>query len=647
MPNVFRHPIYVFETQGSQFGRSWERPLGNQKINENPHYSSASFRPFPPTISPKVVSINPSCKTNLLLKKLHDKSFQMKLKNVYYSLFFAFTLLSCSTDDAGYTRGIPAINPQIMEASEDITDTKLIGTVMAEDPNGDALIFKIGADKSKLFKVSNSGELTLIKGKQLDFETAKEHQFTVRVTDGKGEFFNYVTVVVLDVDEPPVIEDQTFEASEDIADTDIIGTVQATDTEGNLTFSITADDNGLFKISEDGMLSLVDGAQLDFETATEHTITVAVNDGVNEAVEAQVTIMVTDVVEVDPRDAAAFVTTWRTTMDNESIELGLTQGLSYDYTIDWGDGTVEEIIGDANPSHIYGSAETYTVAIVGDFPSLRMESVVQNQRDKLMTIEKWGNNQWETMEYAFYFCSNMQYTATDIPNLSLVTDLSNMFEFAVSFNGDIGNWDVSGIVDMRRMFTGAEIFNQDIGDWDVRNVTDMSVMFSNALLFNQDIGSWEVDMVQTMVAMFQDTDAFDQDLSDWNVGNVEDMRAMFLFAEAFNRDLSAWNVSSVTMMTNMFRNAISFNQDLGAWNLNEIEDMVGMLTNSGLSAQNYSATLIGWANNPNTPNEITLGASGVNYCDTIAEIYSFLITPTDQNGKGWTITDDGSINCNI
>ena len=40
------------------------------------------------------------------------------------------------------------------------------------------------------------------------------------------------------------------------------------------------------------------------------------------------------------------------------------------------------------------------------------------------------------------------------------------------------------------MFQGAISFNQDIGDWDVGRAGNMSNMFYDAKLFNQDISGW-------------------------------------------------------------------------------------------------------------------------------------------------------------
>lgn len=95
----------------------------------------------------------------------------------------------------------------------------------------------------------------------------------------------------------PVIETQNFEVLENALDTDVIGTVIATDpNKDDLTFSIKANSDGLFEITEEGILSLVSGRTLDFETSNTHSLSIEVSDGKTEA-EAVVSITVIDVDE--------------------------------------------------------------------------------------------------------------------------------------------------------------------------------------------------------------------------------------------------------------------------------------------------------------------------------------------------------------
>ena len=179
-----------------------------------------------------------------------------------------------------------------------------------------------------------------------------------------------------------------------------------------------------------------------------------------------------------------FITTWQTT---KSITIP-TEGTGYNYTVDWGDGTLESgFTGDA--THTYTNSGVYTISISGDFPRIYFNNA--GDKNKILTIEQWGNIEWKSMAGAFYGCSNLSYNATDIPDLTQVSDLSYMFYGAHQFNGDIGSWDVSNVSNFSYMFLGTT-FNQDIGSWDVSSGTDFSNMFFDASAFNQDIGSWDV-----------------------------------------------------------------------------------------------------------------------------------------------------------
>ena len=238
-----------------------------------------------------------------------------------------------------------------------------------------------------------------------------------------------------------------------------------------------------------------------------------------------------------------FITTWATTVDNEMITIPTTGG-GYNYMVDWGDGDTDS--GQTgNVSHSYGSPGLYTVKISGDFPRIFFNN--SGDKDKIMSIEQWGNNVWASMNSAFMGASNLVSNATDMPNLSMVTDMYGMFAYATSYTGDsnMGDWDVSNVNSMYGMFGGAFLFNADIGNWDVSNVTNMKLMFSYAHTFNQDIGGWDVGNVINMDSMFRNTTMFDQNLGSWNVSNVVNMSNMFkgitLSTTNYDALLNGWN----------------------------------------------------------------------------------------------------------
>ena len=361
---------------------------------------------------------------------------------------------------------------------------------------------------------------------------------------------------------------------------------------------------------------------------------------------------------------APFITTWKTdnvsfgSSNNSSIKIE-TEGTGYNYDVDWnGDGIYDEFGLTGDVTHDYGISGTYTVAIRGAFPRIYINNQSSSDRYKLTSIEQWGDIQWTSMESAFRGSINLIYNATDIPNLSGVSNMSDMFRAVSLFNGNINNWDVSNVTDMSYLFSDAISFNGDISSWDVSNVTDMSYLFRHADAFNGDISNWNVSNVTDMHEMFLYADVFNGDISNWNVSNVTDMNRMFLYAhtfngdlsswdvgnvtnmnrmfygmDSFNSDLSNWNVSSVTDMSSMFFYASSFDSDLSSWDITNVVDINNMLGSSGLSSMNYDNILIGWASQ-NVHSNLTFSASTLIYCNGAAA------RSTLVNTYGWTIYGD-------
>ncbi|WP_170827426.1 BspA family leucine-rich repeat surface protein [Roseivirga sp. 4D4] len=301
-----------------------------------------------------------------------------------------------------------------------------------------------------------------------------------------------------------------------------------------------------------------------------------------------------------------FVTTWSIPADDLELTLPLA---GTNFSIDWGDGVVDTGLTTGDISHTYASAATYTVSIGADITSISMST--SDDGPDLLTIDQWGDVSWNSMNGAFAGTANMTIVATDIPDLSAVSDATSMFEGAISMNQSISNWDVSNITSMRSMFEGASSFNQDISlwnvaavttmremfrnaiaynqpldTWNVGSVTDMSMMFRGAVLFNQDLNSWNVSQVNDMSAMFSAASVFDGEIGNWNVSNVTNMSSMFLFATMFNQPIGNWQLDNLTSMSNMFGSASSFNQDIGSWNVSQVTSFLNLFQRASAFNQN-------------------------------------------------------------
>lgn len=386
----------------------------------------------------------------------------------------------------------------------------------------------------------------------------------------------------------------------------------------------------------------------------------------------------------------AFITTWETnqtgsTSDNE-IKISTNNSVGHYFTIDWGDGNVDANLTGDN-IHAYSEPGTYIVKVTGDFPRIYFGNTTNYDPNKLISVDNWGDIAWNTMSEAFSYCSNMQITASDAPDLSNVTDMSDMFYDAASMNANInhwdvsnvenmdalfmnavsfnqpldkwntsaatdmgymfngatafnqfiGSWDTSNITYMRAMFYNADAFNQPIGDWNTSKVTNMSYMFDSTATFNQPIGDWDTGKVTTMVGMFYGATAFNQPLNTWNTANVTTMNGMFDGAVAFNRPLDNWDIGKVTVLGWMFQNATAFDQDLGAWNVTSVTTAEDMFNGVTLSTANYDSLLIGWGSQV-VKNGVTFSGGNSQY------------TASGDVGReelvvtyGWTITDGGLV----
>jgi len=221
------------------------------------------------------------------------------MQKVLLNLFIltALIFISCGDDDEGTVENLaPQIENQTFDASETVDDQTVIGTVAASDPEEDDLSFSMSTNSDNLFEISIEGMITLADGKQLDFETSSSHDIIIAVSDAENSSEATITINVIDENEnvAPTISDQSFEVQDDISDSEIIGTVQASDTNGDaLTFSISDDSDDLFEISATGELSLQGSKNLDSEQKLVHTITIEVSDGEISS-QAEITINVVE-----------------------------------------------------------------------------------------------------------------------------------------------------------------------------------------------------------------------------------------------------------------------------------------------------------------------------------------------------------------
>jgi surface protein len=207
-----------------------------------------------------------------------------------------------------------------------------------------------------------------------------------------------------------------------------------------------------------------------------------------------------------------FVTFWEVGYER-ILRLPLSTAGSYDFKVDWGDGTSSAVTGSSDPDrlHEYEEPGNYAVTIRGVFEGSspvhcyndENEEYGEEGKEALLEIRQWGTFRFGEVAGAFFACKDLNVEADDMPDLSPPVTLGSAF---------LGCWDVSDI--------------PSVGDWDVSQVADMSSLFAGTS-FAGDLSIWNTSGVTSMRSMFQSAPFFNGDISGWDTSNVTDMQSLF------------------------------------------------------------------------------------------------------------------------
>jgi surface protein len=298
-----------------------------------------------------------------------------------------------------------------------------------------------------------------------------------------------------------------------------------------------------------------------------------------------------------------FYSTWDTRLTSagssnaNQIRLPLFNGGTYNFVVNWGDGTSDTITvwNQAQATHTYTTPGVYNITITGTITGFRFANT--GDRLKLLSVSRWGPLRFGTQNAVFWGCNNLTLDdVADVPNMTGVTNIARFFELCLSLKNinRIGEWDVSAVTDMQLAFSNCPLLNIDISNWNTANVTTFFYMFGidpattgKAGVFSNNgqpgIGNWNTSKVTTTRTMFQNQRFFDQDIGTkfvtvggtsyiaWDMSANTQTQFMFACPSAGNgffnnggsTSIRNWNTSNVTTMNQMFQGQTEFNQDVG------------------------------------------------------------------------------------
>ena len=122
-------------------------------------------------------------------------------------------------------------------------------TVTAVDPDGPTLSYALTDNAGGRFAIdASTGVVRVANGALLDYETATSHSITVQASDGLLTSAASFTVQLTDVNEAPVVANQSFSVYTNAVAGALVGTVVATDPDAGqtatLSYSITGGNTG-------------------------------------------------------------------------------------------------------------------------------------------------------------------------------------------------------------------------------------------------------------------------------------------------------------------------------------------------------------------------------------------------------------------
>ena len=282
-------------------------------------------------------------------------------------------------------------------------------------------------------------------------------------------------------------------------------------------------------------------------------------------------------------------------------------------------------------SKIYGFSDFY-IHGQGDFKDfsnlilLNKDMKILLSSDPASAIQLNSNGGTYLMNQTFENVGSLDsYLVKNSSGILIVNDnctsLQKTFKNS-SFNGDIGNWNVSSVTDASGMFEGSQAFQGKINGWNWAALKNASSMFKNST-YKQYVGpwfsgaaksledasnmfegvsfsgnpidriDWDMSTVKSTKEMFKNSDfSGGSYVNNWFVSpNVlEDTSGMFEGCTKFNRPIGSWDVSSVTDASRMFKNSI-FNQGISNWKLTSAENLEEMFLDNTAFNKNINPWL--------------------------------------------------------
>ena len=197
-----------------------------------------------------------------------------------------------------------------------------------------------------------------------------------------------------------------------------------------------------------------------------------------------------------------------------NYRLPLSNTGTYNFTVDWGDGSTDTITtyNQAEATHSYSLPydATYTIKITGTCE--KFNPSVLTDAGKLRDVTFWGGG--TNLLLNADFCWRLAvgngtngliptaFSATDAVKLS--GQNRGIFFTSTGVTKGVSGWDTSSATNLQYFAFNASRFNDDISGWDVSNITNLGIAFQGTAMtqanYDALLISWSAQTVQNNVS---------------------------------------------------------------------------------------------------------------------------------------------------
>jgi hypothetical protein len=206
--------------------------------------------------------------------------------------------------------------PGPFTAAENTANGQVVAKITAGDVEGDAITYSItGGTGSAAFAINSAtGIITVLDSSLLNYESTTSFTLQITATDSGSPNLSDVetiTINLVDVPEntaPSITAAGPFSLAENAANNTVIGTLSATDAEGNaITWSITGGNtDNIFSINGSGQIRVNSNTNLNYEWDNQYVLTIQAQDNGFGALSGtrNITINITNINEAPTFDTA-------------------------------------------------------------------------------------------------------------------------------------------------------------------------------------------------------------------------------------------------------------------------------------------------------------------------------------------------------